>query len=129
MRLERNPMRILDSKDEGDRAVVAEAPLLHEHLNQASRDFFARVQDGLARLGIEFRLSPRLVRGLDYYTHTAFEFVIEFGDTYANAPRACHTRIVTSPVYATALLDLLGRAVRRYEARFGPAKERRRTTR
>jgi histidyl-tRNA synthetase len=74
-RLERNPMRILDSKDEGDRAVVAEAPLLHEHLNQASRDFFARVQDGLARLGIGFRLSPRLVRGLDYYTHTAFEFV------------------------------------------------------
>ncbi|MGD9510070.1 MAG: histidine--tRNA ligase [Geminicoccaceae bacterium] len=75
VRLERNPMRILDSKDEGDRAVVAEAPLLHEHLNQASRDFFARVQDGLASLGIEFRLSPRLVRGLDYYTHTAFEFV------------------------------------------------------
>ncbi|MFO1046770.1 MAG: histidine--tRNA ligase [Geminicoccaceae bacterium] len=75
MRLERNPMRILDSKDEGDRAVVAEAPLLHEHLNQGSRDFFARVQDGLDRLGIAYRLSPRLVRGLDYYTHTAFEFV------------------------------------------------------
>jgi len=75
LRLERNPMRILDSKDEGDRAVVADAPLLHEHLNQASRDFFERVQDGLATLGIVFRLSPRLVRGLDYYTHTAFEFV------------------------------------------------------
>ena len=74
IRLERNPMRILDSKDEGDRAVVAEAPLLGEHLNQASRDFFARVQEGLARLGIACTLSPRLVRGLDYYTHTAFEF-------------------------------------------------------
>jgi histidyl-tRNA synthetase len=73
-RLGRNPMRILDSKDEGDRAVVAEAPLLHEHLNEASRDFFARVQEGLARLGIAFELNPRLVRGLDYYTHTAFEF-------------------------------------------------------
>jgi histidyl-tRNA synthetase len=73
-RLERNPMRILDSKDEGDRAVVADAPLLREHLNQASRDFFARVQDGLANLGVAFALSPRLVRGLDYYTHTAFEF-------------------------------------------------------
>jgi histidyl-tRNA synthetase len=73
-RLERNPMRILDSKDEGDRAVVAEAPLLHEHLNEASRDFLARVQEGLARLGIAFELNPRLVRGLDYYTHTAFEF-------------------------------------------------------
>ena len=75
LRLERNPMRILDSKDEGDRVVVAEAPLLNGHLNQASRDFFARVQEGLCRLGIAFRLSPRLVRGLDYYTHTAFEFV------------------------------------------------------
>ncbi len=75
LRLERNPMRILDSKDEGDRAVIADAPLLHEHLNPASRDFFVRVQDGLARLGIASRLSPRLVRGLDYYTHTAFEFV------------------------------------------------------
>ena len=73
-RLERNPMRILDSKDEGDRAVVADAPLLHDHLNEASRDFFARVQEGLARLGVATRLSPRLVRGLDYYTHTAFEF-------------------------------------------------------
>jgi histidyl-tRNA synthetase len=73
-RLERNPMRILDSKDEGDRTVVAQAPLLHEHLNPASRDFFAKVQDGLANLGVAFELSPRLVRGLDYYTHTAFEF-------------------------------------------------------
>ena len=73
-RLDRNPLRILDSKDEGDRAVLAQAPLLHEHLNQASRDFFARVQEGLAACGVAFRLSPRLVRGLDYYTHTAFEF-------------------------------------------------------
>ena len=50
-------MRILDSKDEGDRAVIADAPLLHEHLNPASRDFFARVKDGLARLDIASRLS------------------------------------------------------------------------
>jgi histidyl-tRNA synthetase len=67
-------MRILDSKDEGDRAVVARAPLLHDHLNQASRDFFAQVLDGLAKLEIAAKYSPRLVRGLDYYTHTAFEF-------------------------------------------------------
>ncbi|MFO1067329.1 MAG: histidine--tRNA ligase [Geminicoccaceae bacterium] len=73
-RLGRNPMRILDSKDEGDRAVVAGAPLLQESLNPASRDFFARVQEGLARLGVAFTLNPRLVRGLDYYAHTAFEF-------------------------------------------------------
>src|SRR3954471_9304859 len=73
-RLERNPMRILDSKDEGDRAVLAAAPLLHDHLNRASRDFYAQVEEGLASLGIASRHSPRLVRGLDYYTHTAFEF-------------------------------------------------------
>jgi histidyl-tRNA synthetase len=73
-RLDRNPMRILDSKDEGDRAVLAAAPLLHDHLNRASRDFYAQVEEGLASLGIASRHSPRLVRGLDYYTHTAFEF-------------------------------------------------------
>jgi histidyl-tRNA synthetase len=72
-RLARNPMRILDSKDEGDREVVAEAPLLHEHLNDASRAFFDAVREGLERLGVPHVLNPRLVRGLDYYTHTAFE--------------------------------------------------------
>lgn len=73
-RLERNPLRILDSKDEGDRAVVADAPVLADSLNPASRAFFARVTDGLSALGVPFEISPRLVRGLDYYTHTAFEF-------------------------------------------------------
>ncbi len=73
-RLERNPLRILDSKDEGDRAVLAEAPLLEGHLNEESRVFYDRVREGLDRLGVAFRESPRLVRGLDYYTHTAFEF-------------------------------------------------------
>ncbi|HEX8374274.1 MAG TPA: histidine--tRNA ligase [Geminicoccaceae bacterium] len=74
-RLERNPLRILDSKDEGDRAVLADAPPLDEHLNEASRTFFARVREGLERLGVNYETNPRLVRGLDYYTHTAFEFV------------------------------------------------------
>ncbi|MCC7167315.1 MAG: histidine--tRNA ligase [Rhodospirillales bacterium] len=73
-RLERNPMRVLDSKDEGDRAVIAQAPLLGDHLNEASRAFFAELQAGLTALGIPFAVSPRLVRGLDYYCHTAFEF-------------------------------------------------------
>ncbi len=76
-RLSRNPLRILDSKDEGDRAVVADAPLFGDHLNQASRDFFARVTEGLDALGIAYRLNPRLVRGLDYYCHTAFEFTTD----------------------------------------------------
>ena len=73
-RLVRNPLRILDSKDEGDRALLEGGPQLEEYLNAASRDFFAAVRDGLERLGCAYRLSPRLVRGLDYYTHTAFEF-------------------------------------------------------
>jgi histidyl-tRNA synthetase len=74
-RLERNPLRILDSKDPGDQRLTAEAPDFAEYLNDTSREFFARVRDGLDRLGIAYRLNPRLVRGLDYYTHTAFEFV------------------------------------------------------
>jgi histidyl-tRNA synthetase len=74
-RLERNPLRILDSKDPGDQRLAAEAPDFAEYLNESSGEFFARVRDGLDRLGIAYRLNPRLVRGLDYYTHTAFEFV------------------------------------------------------
>ena len=73
-RLTRNPLRILDSKDRGDRKLVEGAPLFADALNQESQDFFAAVREGLDDLGIAYQLSPRLVRGLDYYTHTAFEF-------------------------------------------------------
>ncbi|MGE0660456.1 MAG: histidine--tRNA ligase [Reyranellaceae bacterium] len=73
-RLERNPMRILDSKDEGDRRLIENAPRFSDYINEASRDFFARVCDGLQAIGIGFTLNDRLVRGLDYYCHTAFEF-------------------------------------------------------
>ncbi len=73
-RLDRNPLRILDSKDEGDRAVIVDAPLMGDYLNAQSADLFGAVCAGLDRLGIAYRLNPRLVRGLDYYTHTAFEF-------------------------------------------------------
>ncbi|MCB2053429.1 MAG: histidine--tRNA ligase [Geminicoccaceae bacterium] len=73
-RLGHNPLRILDSKDEGDRAVIAEAPIIDDSLNEASRDFFAAVEEGLAELGIACTRNHKLVRGLDYYTHTAFEF-------------------------------------------------------
>jgi histidyl-tRNA synthetase len=76
-RLERNPLRILDSKDAGDRALVAGAPTFAEHLSPASIDFFAQVKAGLEQLGIAYKLNPRLVRGLDYYCHTAFEFTTE----------------------------------------------------
>ena len=74
-RLTRNPLRILDSKDEGDKAINTGAPSFSDHLNEASRDFFKSVQDGLTAAGIVFEVDPALVRGLDYYTHTAFEFV------------------------------------------------------
>jgi histidyl-tRNA synthetase len=76
-RLERNPLRILDSKDAGDVVVNAAAPSFDGYLTEAARDFFADVRRGLAALGITYRLNPRLVRGLDYYCHTAFEFVTE----------------------------------------------------
>src|SRR5438105_12201920 len=62
-RLERNPLRILDSKDPGDQRLAAEAPDFSEYLNDASREFFARVRDGLDALGIAYRRNPRLVRG------------------------------------------------------------------
>jgi histidyl-tRNA synthetase len=74
-RLERNPLRIFDSKEEGDRALLPNAPLLQEYLTPAARDFFAGVLRGLDDSGIKYHVNPHLVRGLDYYTHTAFEFV------------------------------------------------------
>ncbi len=74
-RLDRNPMRILDSKDEGDRAIVANAPRMSDYMNEASRNFFAKVRGGLEALGVPYVLDERLVRGLDYYSHTAWEFV------------------------------------------------------
>jgi histidyl-tRNA synthetase len=72
-RLEKNPLRILDSKDEGDRAIIAGAPSLHDAFNDASKAFFARVLEGLASLNITPVVNPQLVRGLDYYSHTVFE--------------------------------------------------------
>ncbi len=76
-RLERNPLRILDSKDEGDRELIAQAPVFEDYLNQASRDFFGAVCEGLEAIGISYKLNNRLVRGLDYYSHTAFEFTTD----------------------------------------------------
>jgi histidyl-tRNA synthetase len=77
LRLERNPLRVLDSKDEGDRRIIAEAPLYSDYLTTAAREFFAEVTAGLDALGIRYQINPRLVRGLDYYGHTAFEFTAE----------------------------------------------------
>lgn len=74
-RMDKNPLRIFDSKDTGDQDIMSSAPLLQDHLNDASRKFFDDVLAGLDALDIAYEVQPRLVRGLDYYSHTAFEFV------------------------------------------------------
>ena len=72
-RLSTNPLRILDTKNKDTQALLEDAPTLADALSLESRQRFEAVQQGLTTLGIPFRLNPRLVRGLDYYSHTAFE--------------------------------------------------------
>ena len=76
-RLERNPLRILDSKNEGDRKIVDGAPEFDDSLDVESQAFFAEVCAGLDALGLRWTRNSRLVRGLDYYCHTAFEFTTD----------------------------------------------------
>ena len=76
-RLERNPLRILDSKDPKDRAICADAPSVDQHLTSEASDFFAAVIAGIDAAGVPWKRNARLVRGLDYYRHTAFEFVTD----------------------------------------------------
>ena len=83
--LERNPLRVLDSKREQDQSVIAEAPLMADFLSGESADHFAAVLAGLDSLDAAYEVSPRLVRGLDYYTRTTFEFVADALDTAQNA--------------------------------------------
>ena len=77
IRLGKNPLRILDSKDKGDRVIVKGAPLMSETLNALSEDFFAQVKQGLDSVGVAYHIAPHLVRGMDYYCHTAFEFTTD----------------------------------------------------
>lgn len=76
-RLRRNPMRILDSKDPRDIPVAASAPDIDAYLTDKARSFFESVTDGLNAAGVAWTRNARLVRGLDYYRHTAFEFVTD----------------------------------------------------
>ena len=76
-RLERNPLRILDSKDPRDRPTADAAPSIDDFLTAEASDFFAQVTAGLDAAGVAWTRNPRLVRGLDYYRHTAFEFVTD----------------------------------------------------
>ena len=73
-RLEKNPLRILDSKSPEDIAVVKECPKITSFFDKESSDFFTSLTKGLDKLGISYELNPNLVRGLDYYNHTAFEY-------------------------------------------------------
>ncbi|MBU2873892.1 histidine--tRNA ligase [Marinobacter salexigens] len=76
-RLETNPLRILDTKDPGTRKLLADAPRLEDYLDDESRDHFARLKDLLDAAGIVYTVNPALVRGLDYYGKTVFEWVTD----------------------------------------------------
>jgi histidyl-tRNA synthetase len=76
-RLERNPLRILDTKDPKERSIADAAPSIDDFLTAEASDFFAQVTAGLDAAGVRWTRNPRLVRGLDYYRHTAFEFVTD----------------------------------------------------
>jgi len=76
-RLDRNPLRILDSKDPKDRAICADAPAVDAHLTSGAAEFFGAVTAGLDAAEVPWKRNAKLVRGLDYYRHTAFEFVTD----------------------------------------------------
>jgi histidyl-tRNA synthetase len=76
-RLEKNPLRILDSKDPTDRPVADAAPVIDDYLSGEAQDFFGAVTAGLDAAGVAWTRNAALVRGLDYYRHTAFEFVTD----------------------------------------------------
>jgi histidyl-tRNA synthetase len=76
-RAARNPLRVLDSKDPHVQTLLETAPLLKDHLGEQSRTHFEQVKGYLDRLNIEYVENPRLVRGLDYYCHTVFEWITE----------------------------------------------------
>ena len=77
VRLTKNPLRVFDCKVDGGKDFVLEAPSILDHLCEACASHFADVREGLGEAGIAYELDPRMVRGLDYYTRTAFEWVSE----------------------------------------------------
>jgi len=76
-RIERNPLRVLDCKVEGCRQATADAPVLMDFISEKSLERFERLKEYLTGLGVDFTVNPRLVRGLDYYTDTVFEFITD----------------------------------------------------
>jgi len=83
-RLEKNPLRILDSKDPRDKRFVADAPKIDAYLSDEARAFFDAVTSGLDAAGVKWQRAESLVRGLDYYRHTAFEFIPDEGSDAAS---------------------------------------------
>lgn len=83
--LEVNPLRVLDSKRPGDAELIAAAPVLADYISDGAATAFDRVQAGLTAVGVPFTVAPRLVRGLDYYTRTTFEFASTALDAAQNA--------------------------------------------
>jgi len=75
VRLQKNPLRILDSKDETDIKLGISAPVIGDYYTEESKRFFGEVLEFLDLTGVKYNVNPRLVRGLDYYSHTAFEFI------------------------------------------------------
>jgi histidyl-tRNA synthetase len=84
-RVEQSPLRVLDAKRDDWREVIERAPQLTEYLSGEAQEHFERVQAGLDSVGIDYELTPRLVRGFDYYTSTTFEFVSDALDAAQNA--------------------------------------------
>ncbi|HEY4601199.1 MAG TPA: histidine--tRNA ligase [Cerasibacillus sp.] len=77
LRLEQNPLRLLDCKKDAEHPAMEEAPSILDYLNDASRHYFDEVLNLLTEIGIDYEVDPNLVRGLDYYNHTAFEIMSE----------------------------------------------------
>jgi histidyl-tRNA synthetase len=84
-RAETNPLRVLDSKDEQDQEIINGLPKIADYLGEESREHFAQVRAGLDASGVTYHVNPRLVRGLDYYTRTTFEFTVQTGLGTQNA--------------------------------------------
>jgi len=84
-RAETNPLRVLDSKDEQDQEIINALPKIADFLSEESREHFAQVRAALDACGVKYHLNPRLVRGLDYYTRTTFEFTVDTGLGTQNA--------------------------------------------
>ena len=85
-RAETNPLRVLDSKDPGDQELINQLPKIADYLDESSREHFAQVLAALDAAGVPYRINPRLVRGLDYYTRTTFEFTVPSSEQGGSGP-------------------------------------------